>query len=622
MLLAAAAMLWPAIADAQVPRDTSAKRDTTAIKRDTTAIKRDTSGINRDSAGFAIDTTGRVVSAARKDTAVTDSALAARDTLKSAIARSEIPVLIGIGEQYHWNREELFATGALTLGELLDRIPGATGFRSGWLGAPTHTAYIGDLSRVRVFYDGVEILPLDARTGGLLDLTEVQIWTLQELAIERAADELRVYARSWSVQRTTSNTRTDMATGDEDTNLYRGFFGRRFRHGEAIQLAAQQYGYGTRDITLGAGDQLAIFGRLGWAKKLWSFDANLVRGRRSRDPQRRLFSDTQIPQLRSNRTDAYVRAAYGDPEGGLWLQAIAASLSFEEETRGVGVDSADTTASRAQYVGAAGLSRGAFRASLTSRTQVFEHTNRTVLEGRIGLQSRYAGLSLRAEQQPGDTGSVQEASLRLSPLRWFALTATVARRASNGPDVPDAFTGRAEAGLRVGRLWITGGGIARDTSTIVAPPIVYDTAYGPAFDIDRPTGIFGTARGRVFKSVYVDAFFINWSKAGAYRPQLQSRSDIYVKTNWLNRFPSGNFGFLGSVGYESRGRVIFPRRDGGFDVSSLYRAINAHLEIRIVNATVFFRQTAHINPVRPDLVPGFLLRRQTAIYGVRWQFWN
>ncbi|MGI9078929.1 MAG: hypothetical protein ACR2G6_16625 [Gemmatimonadaceae bacterium] len=605
----------PAAAHAQVPRDTT-------IKRDTSTARRDTSAINRDSAGFAIDTTGRVASTARRDAAVPDSARAARDTLKAPLARSEIPVLVGIGEQYRWSREELFATGALTLGELLDRIPGAVGFRSGWLGAPAHTAYIGDLARVRVFYDGVEILPLDARTGGLLDLTEVQIWTLEELAIERAADELRVYARSWRVQRTTSNTRTDVTTGDEDTNLYRGFFGRRFRHGEAVQLAAQQYGYGTRDITLGGGEHLAIFGRVGWAKNLWSIDANLVRGRRSRDPQRRLFSNTEIPRLRSNRTDAYVRAAYGEPERGIWLQAVAASLAFEEKTRGPGLDSADTTTSRAQYVGAAGFSRRSFRASLTSRTLVFEHMNRTVLEGRIGLQSRYAALSLRAEQQPGDTASVQEASLRLSPISWFALAGSVARRVSGRDDVPDAITGRAEAGLRVGRLWLTGGGIARDTTTVVLAPVVYDTAYGPAFDIDRPTGIIGTARGRVFKAVHVDAFFINWSKPGAYRPQVQSRSDIYIKTDWLSRFPSGNFSFLGSTGYEYRSRVIFPRQDGGFDVSSLFRAINTRVEIRIVNATIFFRQTAHVLPARPDLVPGFLLRRPTAVYGVRWQFWN
>ncbi|MBA3557772.1 MAG: hypothetical protein H0W30_04145 [Gemmatimonadaceae bacterium] len=602
--------MWPAAVYAQVPRDTG-------------AVKRDTSAFNRDSAGFAIDTTGRVVSAARVDTAVTDSARVARDTLKAPLARAEIPLIVGIGEQYRWNREELFATGALTLGELLDRVPGAVGFRSGWLGAPAHTAYIGDLSRVRVFYDGVEIVPLDTRTGGLLDLTEVQIWTLEELAVERGADELRIYARSWRVQRTTSNTRTDVATGDEDTNLYRGFFGRRFRRGEAIQLGAQQYGYGTRDITLGSGDQLAIFGRLGWAKGLWSVDANLVRGRRSRDPQRRLFSDTEIPRLNSNRTDAYLRAAYGDPERGIWLQAIAASLAFEEKTRGLGLDSADTTRSRAQYVGAAGFTRGAFRASLTNRTLVGEQTNRTVLEGRLGLQSRYAALSLRAERTPGDTGaSVQEGSFRVSPLRWFALSGTVARRVSGRQDVPDVITGRAEAGLRVGRLWISGGGIARDTSTILPAPIVYDSAYGPAFDIDRPTGIFGTARGRLFKAVHIDAFLVNWSKPGAYRPQLHSRSDIYVKTNWLGKFPSGNFGFLGSVGYESRSRAIFPRTDGGVDVSSLYRAVNAQLEIRIVNATVFFRQTTQIQPVRPDLVPGFLLRRQNGIYGVRWQFWN
>ena len=35
---------------------------------------------------------------------------------------------------------------------------------------------------------------------------------------------------------------TAVFTGDEDTNLYRGFLGRRFGHGEAVQAGFQQYG--------------------------------------------------------------------------------------------------------------------------------------------------------------------------------------------------------------------------------------------------------------------------------------------------------------------------------------------------------------------------------------------
>ena len=59
----------------------------------------------------------------------------------------------------------------------------------------------------------------EAREGGVRDLGVIQLWSLEEVAVERAAGELRVYLRSWRVERTTACTRTDITTGSENTNL-------------------------------------------------------------------------------------------------------------------------------------------------------------------------------------------------------------------------------------------------------------------------------------------------------------------------------------------------------------------------------------------------------------------
>jgi hypothetical protein len=48
----------------------------------------------------------------------------AADSVKAPLARSEVPPQPEIGERYRWGREDIFASGALTLGELLGRIPG------------------------------------------------------------------------------------------------------------------------------------------------------------------------------------------------------------------------------------------------------------------------------------------------------------------------------------------------------------------------------------------------------------------------------------------------------------------------------------------------------------------
>ncbi|HZI42319.1 MAG TPA: hypothetical protein VFD67_11465, partial [Gemmatimonadaceae bacterium] len=247
---------------------------------DTVRAKRDTGRVRLDSTAIRIPARQTADSVLRDSLAKRDSLHAKAkplDTLKAPYARAPMPIPLTIGRLLVYDRAALFASGAVTLQDLLDRIPGITGLRSGWIASPMMSAYMGDVRRVRVFFDGVEYDEVNERTRGLLDLTEVQLWTLEELRIDVGATEVRVYTRTWRVDRTIPYTRTDVSTGDQQTNLYRGFFGRRWGGGEGVQLAAQQYGTTPPGRLSPSSDQLSLLGRIGWAKGKFSIDAFALR---------------------------------------------------------------------------------------------------------------------------------------------------------------------------------------------------------------------------------------------------------------------------------------------------------------------------------------------------------
>ncbi|MFN2398684.1 MAG: hypothetical protein ABR543_08640 [Gemmatimonadaceae bacterium] len=584
-------------------------------------VPRDTARAPRDSAPAVRDTL----------TVADSSALPKPDTIEAPFTRSPSPPDMGIGEPYRWDRESLFASGALTLLDLLEHVPGLTGFRSGSIASPMFGAFLGDIGRVRVFYDGLEMATLDHRTGGLLDLGEVQLWTLEQVAIERGADELRIFLRSWRVVRNSPYTRTDVMTGDLETNVYRGFFGRRFQNGLGLQLAGQQYGYGESGLRSSdaGGDQLALVARLGWARGIWSVDGYAIRATRTRDRQEREQGNGDfIARLRATRTDAYLRAGVGDPERGAWLQALAANADFTEKTPFTPPrDSADTTRSETQFVASAGFTRWGFRLSAEDRVLSRSGTTRSAISGRASLDRRLLGVSLYAEYGTGGSTSSEEAQLRLTPLSFLSLAGAVARRHGGANDSGrDVLSSRGEVAVRVGRAWLSGGVLVREGDSLPAPR-VYDSTYVNALS-GKGTGNFVAIRGKVWNDIGLDGFAVRWSEESFYRPRTQSRAEIFINTKWLRRFPKGNFGFLGSMAHEYRSATPFPRAvaDGSpvaAEFSTHSHALISRMEITILDAVIFWQQRFWLAPRgQADIVPGFVFPQQFNLYGVRWTFWN
>ena len=551
-----------------------------------------------------------------------------KDTVKPPLVSAEAPVLADPTGSQVWTRKDVFSTGALTVQDLLDRIPGVTPIRSGWISQPMIASYMGDPRRVRVYLDGLELQELDPRMNRIWDLTQIPLWALDDIRIERGATEIRVHMRSWRVERTTPFTRTDVYTGDQATNLYRGLFGRRYQHGEILQIAGQQYGTDPgRNIA--SSDQLSAMGRVGVARRRWSADAFLLRNDRSRgiatsDPD----VDT-IPGTKSTRSDAYVRFGYGTAEHGVWAQALAAAHKYGYGGEAAADTVADTVRYESQYLLTGGYSRGPWRGSISQRIRVGGRRVKTP-SARLGYESQRITVSALADLRGTDSTRRFEASAVARPMSFFFVAGAIGvERPKPVPDslllatssAPANFS-RAEVGVRVRELWLSGGVMRRDEVLLDAPRIMI--AETPdTFDL-AATGTFATIRGRVWKSVYANIQGVQWSDTGSfYRPKYQTRSELYISTQLLDKIPSGNFHMLLSVAHEYRSSSLWPDQSvvGGVTRLPHYRTVSTLLQFRVISAEVFWNVRNMLGE-RYSQIPGYRQPRISNIYGVRWEFWN
>lgn len=614
----------------QRPDSVRARADSIKAKQDSLRALSDTLRPKGDSLRGAADSAAVRDSLEKENLRILADQKRRADTVKTPTPAAEMPVLADIGDGWRWNREQLFASSALTLGDLLEGVPGVTIFRAGWIASPQVGAMMGDFNRVRVFYDGIELDALDPRNGGMLDLSFVQLWQLEEVRVERGASEVRVHLRSWRVRSTTANTRVDFSTGDLETNLYRGYFGRRLAHGEAIQLGAFQFS--TRDNRGQAeADGLSLFGRMGWAKGRFSTDASFLRTARDRSIQLRdeTRDGLDLPRLNGRFAEAYARAAFADTSLGIWAQVTAASqshrqnnLAFKDSTAVIPLKPipSELSISRAQYVAAGGWGRGPLNASLTVRMRRFDGLSYVSPSARASYESARLAVAAFGEQQDERKLRQLEVSGRVLPLSWLAVSGAVSQYTPTvAGTAPSSLAYRGELGLRLQRAWLSAGLLSRDTARLIAP-ILFDTGF-VASAVGPTDGVFVAMRGRVWKDVGVDISATKWGSAGVFRPQYQTWSQLYVNTGWLSKFPSGNFNVKAAVTHEYRTAAIFPLLGTDQLSSSQFRTLNFLLEIRLLTATLSYQFRNLLNE-QYSQVPGFQMHRPVQVYGVRWQFFN
>ncbi len=569
---------------------------------------------------------------AKKDSITKDSI--AKDTIKAPLARAFAPANLEIAQRsWHWDRDSIFASGALTLGDLLSVVPGVTTLTAGFLMAPQVAALNGDPSATKLYLDGVELDQIQPRNGGIADLAFIPLWTLEDITVERTAGQLRVHMRTWRVDNTTPQTRVDVLSGSDNMNVFRGWYGRRFDNGLAIQFSGQQYS--TVSSTNPYGDNLGIMSRIGWARGSWSVDAMTVRQtiNRQKGPRGLLFGPATsdgVPAFKGNEGTAYARIAWRDPaQDGPWLQVIAASIRAAEDhaTSSTGTtvasvpgDSVDTLRTRSEYTITGGISRGALRLSGTTRVRSVDHHTFFSSGARAEYANRFVAVGAVAEQAL-DLTKYTDITARVTPRSWLNIGAA-ASRASPGDSAlgPAYSSARLEAAFKFRDRWISGGIVTRSAQRML-PLIEMDTSLR-RFTVPAATGVTVGFRGPVWRGWEIDIDGTSWQDGAPYRPQQQLRSRLWFQSWFLERFPRKNFHLAVELTNDYRTAAYLPAAGNLFGQASRGGNIwGSNVEIRISSAVISW-QYRNMAGYQYESVPGYLMPRLLNIYGVRWEFWN
>lgn len=548
----------------------------------------------------------------------------AADTLRAPFAHAEAPRPVDIGGPLTFDREQLMQSGAQTLADLLDRVPGATGFRTAWLVDNQTAAFLGDPGRVRVFVDGLPWSPPDRDGQKVLDLAGVQLWPFEQAVIERGAAEVRVYLRSWRYEKTIPYSRIDVLTGDQDANTFRGYFAQRLGNGFGVQAAGENLSL-TNTRTGGDGGRRAGMVRVGWARGRWSVDVTHLFGENNRNSQARIVPLGPISALDASASQGVARIAWGDPDDGPWVQAMAATSAYASQSSTITGSTTDTNRvfdrRNAIYALQAGSQWNGVRVSGGLRWHSVQGVAFMSPQLRLSYDRRWIALSAYAERAQEDSATHGDVSVRLMPLSWLAVGGSY-----GGLGVGDTtgrrvrgYAWRGELGVRVKRdLWLSGGVLQRD-SAWVRPTTRYDSTYVATL-VPAAQGSFVQLRGRLYEDIFADVTAMSWDQPGGLRPRYQTRSEVYILTRWLGRFPSGVFSLLASVSHEYREPVTFTNGTNTF-ASTFSRTWNGRLEIKIMSGIISWQIRNLAGDINTQ-VPGALMPRSVSQYGIRWEFRN
>ncbi len=568
------------------------------------------------------------------------------DTISADSFRTVLPTLgpppgpLPHGGRIVFDEDALHFLGALTLGELLQHVPGVFLVRAGWFGQGETVAYAGQgAASLELFWDGLALDPLGEDSTGF-DLGRFSLGFVRRVEVEVLPSALRVYLISDTQPVRRARTETSFATGDAQTNTYRIRYLNRWAAGTGLGLGVNWFGTNGPTTSPANVSDLAL-----WAKGTWTPTPRVgVEVQQLRySLQRQLLQREGAPSLPGvdvHRTDAFVRAfaATRDDGMGLRLDALFGSSSYGDSSGAL---------ERRTHQGAAtvGYRSAVWSGELTTRIR----DTRTPLEIR-----------LRGAWQP-----VRFVTVSAYAARWTHLPDTSAGAPEQEfREAADRHSSEAGAAgeLRLLRPLALHGAL-RWRDRVAAPAVLADTAQrstdwsgGVAVALSRlsldvtvarhgffEAPAFGTFAAVLPRGTSIDvttltaAFSLRpvsyLSLAGWYRhpldpiraafePPHHSRIAARLESRMLTKFRRGVFDLVLQAGLEGWGDGVAGRdRTGKELVLHGATTVDYLLEIRLVGAVLFWT-LRNAGVERYDLLPGYQQARSLQRFGVRWEFTN
>lgn len=560
---------------------------------------------------------------------------------------------------WEWNRDELAASRAETLVELLEKVPGILAIRGGDHGNPVAVMAPGlGPGRIRLFVDGAELAPLD---GGMIDLSRVGVVGLDRVRVERRPGEVRVEMLGFQFVDPRVYSLVEAGTGDLRTNIFRGTFAHPDALGGNVLLALDRIDTdGSFREEPGASFGVYLRHALLQGERggvAWSFRRMTSR----RTPQ--FFQPEDIA-----RTDWNVRGRY-ELGGGVLADAFfhRSSLGVSEDRDGAGADTLITADARSQLGLRLSLDRGGWWTEAEIRDQggVGWADGIQLVRGGF-LVDRIGGASGSLERQSwdGESGVNVHGRVFTAPYLNLSLYAEVQSGRSsrpvfvpaprpgaependdeeldddpveepeNGREPPPArfsdVTGfRAGAEFRRGDLFLGAAFLSMDPDSLHPTGLPFDRDGVSLPGVSR-TGV--ELAGRLPLTPLLDGLEVRgdaqlWDEAVQWRYGPAKSWDLRLSYHNVF-FETRNLEVWGDVGMAGRGRMTVPlldpdQVDPTLAVVPVNQSYYLRVQARIVSAVLFVRwDNFTVRDTNQDL-PGRVLPATRAMYGVKWTLWN
>ncbi|HEX9107210.1 MAG TPA: Plug domain-containing protein, partial [Longimicrobiales bacterium] len=570
---------------------------------------------------------------------------------------------------------ERFAT-AVSLGDLLEMVPGIARVRAGYFVQPDGAMALGQTGgRTRVFLDGYELTSLD---GGVPDLSRIELVNVSRIRVERRLDELLIELRSLSPSIAQPWEYVQAGVAEPGGKLFRGAF-----LAPNVALGPLSVGFERLDTDgyRGAdpGSETAVWGKWG---KIWRNRGGLQAEYRHSTVARDAGAATGAPWTGSfNRSDLMLRGrwqlvpglvgeAYFGSSGTKDPRLVPDTIGFavhspldtlripalnDSSTRAdtLRADSlfrlkSDSTTERSDRQ--LGLRLGFLRGPLFGDAALRTHSASLLpgTEGDVTVGLAQAGLGdvdagAHLESWTGKSLTDTRLRARIGPFRGLSVLAELASGQRGVPSLADSL-GRTlvsdrkswRAGADFDSEWLSGG-IARVSVTQDSMPslgLLYDFR-ARQYPGGSMTGWESHGRVRLFfKPLAAEFWYLAWTQfqltqAAAdfgltqplYVPQQQYRASLVYHQSPL---ASGHLELYARLDARSRGISYLPAAP-----TTPVLAVNTvdfYLQIRVLDLRMFFQESAFTTQkgTLTDFPASFgrIIPAPRIFYGIRWQFFN
>ncbi|HUF13838.1 MAG TPA: hypothetical protein VMN78_12105 [Longimicrobiales bacterium] len=550
------------------------------------------------------------------------------------------PVEPGFAEGvWVWQRAALLRSTALSLGDLLERVPSLTRVRAGYYTQPelvvSPVALSGD---IEVLLDG---FPLDPLTSTTIDLSRIGLTDLERVRVERRGGRLRI--ELFSLEHPfprggfgtpgdsgSAYTRVEIATGDLDTDGLAGaFMAPRFLFGPFAVAISRLDSDGVLRREPGRSSSAWI--RWGLLRPSWGVHAEYRRASVEREEGSAFPGEAM-------REDIVVRARARP------FEFLTAELyGGHSEVDDVFLDSPSTELAITHF----GLRTAYDRGPIGTRAALRFRNGDTRLDmaGEIAADVRpvsWAGVAgeLRYEDWEGASFSSWVASGRLGPWLGARLFAEVTDGAHGLAWLvrPEGTPGVERALQRAGVDWVLGGwrlGVAafRAEGDSVAPaalPGIGPSGSGsrvlslyPGFEVGGVEAMFRVPLG--FDPVGLEGSYTRLSAGddgvhALFQPVEQARAAVVYHDLPLD---SDQLEIELRLEGEYRGEMRAPGAEpGSVQTIEPINRLNFDLSIRVLDVHAYVSWQNILNWQDLNDLPGRTMPGQTAYFGVKWEMWN